>query len=98
MRIGGNDRQVVAGHRAWRKAPVTAAGTTAADAVAASAAWTANDTLTLIVVRYRTPFTTTYRLQFAGNRLLVRSEQNVGAADTRIAELEGRLADSSAAR
>ncbi len=47
------------------------------------------------MVRYRTPFTTTYQLRFAGDQLFVKAEQNVGAADTRISEFVGKLATSS---
>jgi hypothetical protein len=90
MRIGGVDQRVVAGYRAWRKATLARAGST--EPIAASGAWSADDTYTLAIVRYQTPFVTTYRLRFAGDRLLVRSEQKVGAADTRIRQFEGSLA------
>ena len=53
--------------------------------------WTAADTYTLKVARYHTPFITTYRLRFAGDQLIVDSEQNVGAPETRTAHLEGKL-------
>jgi len=58
--------------------------------VAASGGWTADDTYTLKVVRYRTPFVVTYRLQFSGDQLGVESEMNVGAADRRVAQWVGR--------
>ena len=93
MRLGGIDQRIRVGHKAWRKG--TLATTSAPDPVAASGAWTGDDTYTFTVIRYRTPFTTTYRLEFAGDRLMFRSEQNVGAANTRIAELEGRVETSA---
>ena len=64
--------------------------------IAASGAWTADDTFTLSVVRYRTPFATTYQLRFAGDQLFLKAEQNVGAADARITEIVGRVAGTSA--
>ncbi len=63
--------------------------------IAASGAWTADDTYTLNVVRYRTPFATTYQLRFAGDQVFLKAEQNVGAADARITELVGRVAGTS---
>ncbi len=66
------------------------------DAVAASGAWTADDTYTLKVVRYRTPFATTYELRFAGEQLFVKAEQNVGPADARVVELVGKLGTAAA--
>jgi len=51
----------------------------------------AADTYTLKVARYNTPFITIYRLRFAGDQLIVDSEQNVGAPETRTAHLEGKL-------
>ena len=46
--------------------------------VAVSGAWTAADTFTLEVVRYRTPFTARYRLRFAGDELKLETAPNVG--------------------
>ena len=65
-----------------------------ADPIAASGAWTADDTYTLDVVRYRTPFATTYKLRFAGDQLFVSAEQNV-PANAKVVEIVGRLATSS---
>ena len=60
-----------------------------AEAIAASGGWTAADTFTLQVVRYRTPFSTTYRFRFADGQVTVDSEQNVGPANTRTAKFIG---------
>ena len=76
MRIAGTDQRLAVGHNDWKKGTLTTGSSP--DAVAASGAWTSGDTYTLTVARYRTPFTTTYQLRFAGDQLFVRAEQNVG--------------------
>jgi CubicO group peptidase (beta-lactamase class C family) len=94
MRTGGQDQRVVAPHRAWRKGELKTAGTP--DPIAASGGWTGETEYTLRVIRYRTPFATTFQLRFDGNALNVRAEQNVGAAETRVTELTGTLGTGSA--
>jgi hypothetical protein len=87
LRIGGVEEHIAAAPGAWRKGTLTIRG--AAEPIAASGAWTAGDTYTLVVTRYHTPFATTYRMRFAGDRLMIDSEQNVGAADTRVVHMVG---------
>jgi hypothetical protein len=96
VRSGGKDQRVAASRGAWQKGSMTIRGV--ADPMAASGGWTSDDTYTLKVARYRTPFTTTYRLRFTGDQLVVESEANVGAADTRIVHYTGTLASSTSAR
>jgi hypothetical protein len=93
LRIAGTDQRLAVGHNDWKKGTLATSATP--DAVAASGAWTTPDTYAVTVVRYRTPFRTTYQLRFAGDQLFVRAEQNVGAADTRMSEFVGKLATSS---
>ena len=88
VRMGGTDQNLAAASGAWRKGVLTIGG--AQVPVAATGAWTAEDTYTLKVARYRTPFITTYRLRFAGDQLSVESEQNVEETETRIAQWVGR--------
>ncbi len=95
VRIGGVDQRIEIGRGSWRKGTLRLAADGATDPIAASGAWTADDTYTLSVVRYRTPFATTYQLRFAGDQLFLKAEQNVGAADARITELVGRVAGTS---
>jgi CubicO group peptidase (beta-lactamase class C family) len=90
LRVAGADQRIKATPGAWTRQTVTLRG--APDAIATSGAWTSDDTYTLKVVRYRTPFATTYRLRFAGDQLTVDTEQNVGAADDRVAKLTGKAA------
>jgi CubicO group peptidase (beta-lactamase class C family) len=96
VRIGGADQHIAAAPGAWKKGTLTKAGV--ADVIAASGAWTADDTYTLRVSRYRTPFATTYRLKFGGEQLAIESEQNVGAADARIAHYTGTIEAAAAGR
>jgi hypothetical protein len=44
----------------------------------------------LKIVRYRTPFNTTYTFRFAGDELLVDSEQNVGFGERKAPQLIGK--------
>jgi CubicO group peptidase (beta-lactamase class C family) len=87
VRTAGIDQHVTATPDNWQKGTLTNAS--GPDPIAASGGWAANDTYAMKIVRYRTPFATSYRLRFTGGQLTVDSEQNVGAADSRIARLEG---------
>ena len=62
----------------WVKGEVAQGPT--AGVVALSGAWTAADTYTLDLVRYRTPFVLRHRLKFSGDELSLTVEPNVGAA------------------
>jgi CubicO group peptidase (beta-lactamase class C family) len=93
-RIAGVEEHIDAAPGRWRKGTMTVRGVT--EPIAASGAWTAADTYTLVVSRYHTPFATTYRLRFDGDRLLVASEQNVGPADTRTAHMVGTVQPAAA--
>jgi CubicO group peptidase (beta-lactamase class C family) len=88
-RVDGHEEHITAAPGAWRKGTVTIRGV--AEPIAASGAWTASDTYTLVVSRYHTPFATTYKLRFDNDRLSVDSEQNVGPADTRTAHMVGTV-------
>jgi hypothetical protein len=88
------DQQLVAGAGAWQKGifKTTDRFAETSEHIAASGGWTAEDTYALKVVRYNTPFVTTYRLRFAGDQLVVDSEQNVGPGNQRVAaHLAGSL-------
>jgi CubicO group peptidase (beta-lactamase class C family) len=80
----------------WTKSVMTVRG--APDPIATSGGWTANDTYTFKIARYRTPFVATYRLRFADDQLNVEIEQNVGAADARISRLVGKAGSTVAGR
>jgi len=90
IRMSGSDQRISAAPGAWRKTMVEVGGVP--DPIAASGAWTANDTYTLQVVRYRTPFATTYQMKFSDEQLTVDAEQNVGPANARTSQLVGKSA------
>jgi CubicO group peptidase (beta-lactamase class C family) len=87
LHMDGIDQTVTSAPGAWRKSTLRFKGVE--DVVASSGGWTASDTYTLKVVRYRTPFITTYRMQFAGDSLRMTVDQNVGPPDTLTRELLG---------
>jgi CubicO group peptidase (beta-lactamase class C family) len=96
LRVAGVDQRIEAAPDAWKKQTVTLRGVP--DAIAASGAWTADETYTLKVVRYQTPFATTYKLRFAGDQLTVDTEQNVGNAADRVAQLVGKKTAATSAQ
>ena len=88
LHMDGMDQRIEAAPGRWQKGTLRFRG--ADDVVATSGAWTADDTYTLKVVRYRTPFVITYRLRFSGDQLHLTVEQNVGPPDTLLRELIGQ--------
>jgi len=58
--------------------------------LAGSAAWTSDDTLTLKLCLYETPFYTTWKLRFEGELLFLNAENNVGFGSTKRPQLTGR--------
>jgi hypothetical protein len=87
VRTGGADQTITAASGEWRKGTLTINGKP--EPVAASGGWTSEDAYTLQVVRYGTPFTTTYKLLFSVDQLTVDSEQNVGPVNSRTAHFVG---------
>ena len=59
--------------------------------MAASGAWTAEDTFSAKACLYKTPFCATWRLEFAGDIVLFDQEMNVGFGPTKQPQLVGRL-------
>jgi hypothetical protein len=88
IRIAGADHTVSVGNGAWVKGTLPTA--TGPERVASSGAWTADHIYTLKTVRYLTPFSTTYTLRFAGDELLLDSEQNVGFGERKAPQLIGK--------
>jgi CubicO group peptidase (beta-lactamase class C family) len=60
-------------------------------AMAASGAWTSEDTLVAKLCFYETPFCLTMKLQFTGDQLFHEAEMNVSFGPTKRPRLEGRL-------
>ncbi len=101
-RFNGTEQRIVCGHGVWQKGrigfpnamnrglgPLTW-GRLPEQPVAASGAWTADDTFTAKLCLYETPFIITVRLKFAGRELQCDSEANVGFGPTREPQLTGR--------
>lgn len=87
VRIGGHDATLPVGNGEWRKGTWTFMGRE--EPVAASGGWTAADTYTVKVVRYRTPYVLTFRLRFDGDRVEIEREQNATIAGPRITNYKG---------
>jgi CubicO group peptidase (beta-lactamase class C family) len=88
-RFDGTERRIVCGHGVWQKGR-TAWGPLSEQPVAASGAWTADDTFTAKLCFYETPFIVTIRLKFSGQELQYNSEANVGFGPTKEPQLTGR--------
>ncbi len=58
--------------------------------VAASGAWTVQDTFTVKIAAYETPFYSTLNFRFEGDRLLLDSEHNVAFGPTKLPPLVGQ--------
>ncbi len=89
VRLDGADQRIVFGRGVWQKGRA-AWGPLSEQPVAASGAWTANDTFTGKLCFYHTPFLATVRLTFSGDELRCNCETNVGFGPTRQAELVGK--------
>jgi len=74
--IDGTAQHFTAMPGAWRRGGEVWSDT-GPEPVAASGAWTDDYSYTLKLCGYRTTYTTTYRLRFAGSQLIVDSERNV---------------------
>ncbi|HTP29179.1 MAG TPA: hypothetical protein VMK12_26395, partial [Anaeromyxobacteraceae bacterium] len=88
VRIAGSDQRVECGQGAWAKGAITlASGETFPEA--ASGAWTSDDTYSVTLYRYQTPFSTAYDLRFAGEELILESLDNVSLEGTSRTRLVG---------
>jgi CubicO group peptidase (beta-lactamase class C family) len=76
-RQGGQDKAIAVGHGRWLKGEFPFSPNSK-QPVAASGAWTSDDTYTVQLAQYRTPFIATARLKFAGNQVTVEQSMNVG--------------------
>jgi CubicO group peptidase (beta-lactamase class C family) len=88
-RFDGAEQRIVCGRGAWRKGRA-AWGRLPAQPVAASGAWTADDTFTARFCFYETPFIFTARLKFSGEEVRCDVESNVGFGPVKQAPLVGK--------
>lgn len=88
-RFAGVERRIACGRGTWQKGRI-AWGPLPEQPVAASGAWTANDTFTAKLCFYETPVIATLRLKFSGRELQCDSEVNVSFGPTKDPPLTGR--------
>lgn len=87
--LDGVEQRIVCGDGTWQKGEA-AWGSLPRQPVAASGAWTSDDTFKAMLCFYRTPFIVTVSLTFSGNEVQCNSEANVGFGPTREAKLVGK--------
>jgi CubicO group peptidase (beta-lactamase class C family) len=89
VRSNGGEHRVPVGHGEWIRG-----GTMPVEGVerkmAATGAWTADDTYTVKACGYETPFCATLRLWFTGRALVLDQEMNVGSSPAKRPQLVGR--------
>ena len=85
----GIEQRTACGQGAWIKGRMTYAAL-AEQPVAASGAWTADDTYTAQLCFYETPFVLTVGLKFADDQLLYDCEYNVNFGPTKQPQLVGK--------
>lgn len=88
-RVAGVDQRIACGRGTWQKGRAAWSKLTQ-QPVAASGAWTADDTFTAKLCFYETPFIVTVSLKFSGDQVECRAEANVGFGQTTEAALVGK--------
>jgi CubicO group peptidase (beta-lactamase class C family) len=88
-RFDGVEQRIACGRGTWRTGQA-AWGLLPQQPVAASGAWTADDTFTAKLCFYETPFIVTVRLRFSGKEVQCSTEANVGFGRTRESPLAGK--------
>jgi CubicO group peptidase (beta-lactamase class C family) len=81
LRIAGADQRIECGQGAWAKGTISL-GTGETFPEAASGAWTSDDTYSVTLYRYQTPFSTAYDFRFAGNELILEALDNASLTAT----------------
>lgn len=86
----GQDHAAAIGQGRWVKGtfPLTP---NSAQPVATSGAWTADDTYTIQLAQYRSPFIATLRLKFNGDTVTLEREMNVSFGPQKPVSLTGKL-------
>jgi CubicO group peptidase (beta-lactamase class C family) len=88
-RVDGKEQRIAIGRDKWQDGQA-AWGRLPAQVAAAAGGW-ADDTFTVKICFYETPFIHTVRLKFAGEEVTLNSESNVGFGRTKQPELVGTL-------
>jgi CubicO group peptidase (beta-lactamase class C family) len=89
IRKDGQESRIPCGRGEWRRGSNLVMDGVS-QKVAASGAWTGDDTFTVKIAAYETPFIATLSLQFKGDELLLNADTNVGFGQTKRPELVGR--------
>ncbi len=89
-RIGGVDQRIACGCGSWQKGQL-AWRQSSEQPIAASGAWTADDTFTVRLCFYETPYIVTLGLEFSGKELQWNAESNVAFGPTKEPQLTGRM-------
>jgi hypothetical protein len=89
VKCNGIEQRIACGQGAWTKGRMTYAAL-AEQPVAASGAWTADDTYTAQLCFYETPFVLTVNMKFADDQLLYDCEYNVNFGPTKQPQLVGK--------
>lgn len=89
-RIGGVERRVACGKGEWKKARHPF-GPYPDQPVGVSGAWTTDDTYTVKMCAYETPFVATFKLRFSGDQVAFDQEVNVSFGPTKQPQLIGRV-------
>jgi hypothetical protein len=89
VRVAGKDQRIVCGRGAWVKGSLSM-GHDGPVPIAASGAWTSDDTYTAMLCRYQTPFTTTYDVRFSRDGVILEMEDNVGLESTSRVRMTGK--------
>jgi len=95
LQYDGHEQVISCEPDTWQNTPLNY-GTNPKRPYAASGAWTADDTYTLMLCDYGTPFTTTIHLQFKDDELHYNAERNVGFSKEKPPALIGKVASNSA--
>jgi CubicO group peptidase (beta-lactamase class C family) len=77
LRTAGVDQSCVCGYGSWSKDSSTGAPGKAVP-IAASGAWSSDDTYSATLVRYQTPISTEYDLRFSDGGVILEALDNVG--------------------
>jgi CubicO group peptidase (beta-lactamase class C family) len=88
-RVNGAEQRIVCGHGTWKKGRA-AWGRLPVQPVAASGAWTGDETFTAKLCFYETPFIFTMRLQFSGDEVRCTMDPNVSFGPVRQPPLVGK--------
>ena len=88
--VAGAEHRIVCGRGTWQKGRM-AWEKLSEQRVAASGAWTGDDTFTAKLCFYETPFIVTVKLKFAGEEVNCTTESNVGFGSNNPTELVGKV-------